>query len=151
MNGVRDDEKDLPVAHIVKRSIGHYKDCVYWDFDSLDEEEQEGITDDEGALVRYVPEELLFTVIAEKEKLHTDNLRLQNELAIMTDSSSGYAEGVDCLTREREKLEFALKFYADEQNYNSTCQTQSCGCCSTMVEPGIEQDRGAKARIALDK
>ena len=47
-----------------------------------------------------------------------------------------------------ERLEEALRFYADDETYETQYWRRSCGCCTDIFEP-INDDRGAKARAAL--
>jgi hypothetical protein len=42
----------------------------------------------------------------------------------------------------------ALRFYADEDEYETNYETLPCDCCTDIYEP-VMRDRGDKARAAL--
>jgi hypothetical protein len=62
-------------------------------------------------------------------------------------ADSGWClECVKALHDERDRLRAALKFYADEENYDCPPETDSSG---TVWIP-IEVERGTRARAALE-
>lgn len=50
-----------------------------------------------------------------------------------------------------ERLEGALRFYADKENHIPRFETQECGCCTNMQASLMEGDRGQIAREALEQ
>lgn len=67
---------------------------------------------------------------------------------IMAEAYYGAEAAREAADARVAELEAALRFYADEETYETQYERLFCGCCTDIFEP-INNDKGAIARATL--